>query len=112
RARSLDCQPRLSIPDETIMKPSQSDASHSLGPTLRRAWLGYQRRLDTAMAAAGFDDRRFPDGRVLRMCRDRIETTTSAIGRELDITRQGAAKLVADLHERGYVSIDQSATSG
>ena len=37
-----------------------------LGAALRQAWVGYHRRLDEAMAAAGFDDHGFPDGRVLR----------------------------------------------
>jgi DNA-binding MarR family transcriptional regulator len=64
------------------------------------------------MAVAGFGDRRFPDGRVLRMCRDSSHTTISQIGRELRITRQGAAKIVAGLRVRGYVSVDPSPTSG
>jgi len=85
--------------------------SHSqtvgLGPALRRAWVGYQRRLDEAMAAAGFGDRAFPDGRVLRMCKD-AETTISDIGRELGITRQGASKIVANLRKRRYVTIHSS----
>jgi DNA-binding MarR family transcriptional regulator len=78
-----------------------------LGPALRRAWVGYQRRLDEAMAAAGFGDRGFPDGRVLRMCEDG-DTTISDIGRELGITRQGASKVVANLRQRRYVSIRAS----
>jgi DNA-binding MarR family transcriptional regulator len=96
------------------MSPSQTDDRLEyapLGPALRNAWVGYQRRLDTAMAAAGFGDRGFPDGRVLRMCRDRAGTTVSDIGRELEITRQGAAKIAAGLRDRGYVSIEQSSTS-
>jgi DNA-binding MarR family transcriptional regulator len=78
-----------------------------LGPALRRAWVGYQRRLDEAMAAAGFGDRGFPDGRVLRMCQDG-DTTISDIGRELGITRQGASKIVAALHDRRYVTLRAS----
>ncbi len=83
-----------------------------LGPGLRRAWVGYQRRLDEAMSAAGFDDRGFPDGRVLRMCAGPEATTVSQIGRELGITRQGASKSVASLHQRGYVTVSPSATNG
>ena len=83
-----------------------------LGPALRRAWVAYQQRLDAALADAGFDDRRLPDGRVLRMCRDSPDTTIARIGRELDITRQGAAKIVADLRDRGYVTVEPSPTSG
>src|SRR5256885_12216413 len=81
------------------------DTDVPLGPALRRAWVGYQRRLDDAMAAAGFDDRRFPDGRVLRLCRDRSNITIADIGRELAISRQGAAKVVASLETRGYLSV-------
>ena len=84
----------------------------ALGPTLRRAWLGYQGRLDRAMADAGFDERRFPDGRVLRLCADPAGSTISNIGRELGITRQGAGKVVSHLHDRGYVSVADSPTSG
>jgi DNA-binding MarR family transcriptional regulator len=83
-----------------------------LGPALRRAWVGYQLRLDAAMAAAGFDDRRFPDGRVLRFCSAPSGSTISAIGRELGITRQGAAKVVAHLRESDYVRVADSETSG
>jgi len=93
---------------ETAGVPS---ISLGLGAALRRAWLGYQLRLDGAMAEAGFGDRRFPDGRVLRACSGETGSTISAIGRELDITRQGASKVVAHLRERGYVTVADSRTS-
>ncbi len=64
------------------------------------------------MAAAGFGDRSFPDGRVLRVCSRAGETTTAQIARELEITRQGAAKIVASLRDRGYLTVEASATSG
>jgi DNA-binding MarR family transcriptional regulator len=95
------------------MPPSRSTSRRervNLGPALRRAWVGYQRRLDEEMAAAGFDERGFPDGRVLRMCRAG-PTTTAQIGRGLGITRQGASKIVARLQERGYVLVAPSAAS-
>jgi DNA-binding MarR family transcriptional regulator len=85
--------------------------SVGLGAALRRAWLGYQLRLDRAMAEAGFGERSFPDGRVLRMCADEAGSTISAIGRELGITRQGASKAVAHLRDRGYVVVAESTTS-
>lgn len=66
--------------------------------------------IDQKLAAAGFDDRRFPDGLILRLCRDGREVTISQIGRELSMTRQGASKLVAGLTERGYVTVDKSPT--
>lgn len=83
----------------------------SVAPLLRRAWVGYQLRLDEKMARAGFDDRVVPDGRVLRMCTG-DGASISQIGRALAITRQGAGKMVASLVERGYVSSRASATSG
>jgi DNA-binding MarR family transcriptional regulator len=89
-----------------------ASSSVGLGPALRRAWVGYQHRLDEAMAVAGFDDRRFPDGRVLRLCANPGGSTISAIGRELGITRQGAGKVVRRLEDHGYVSVIDSATSG
>ena len=80
----------------------------ALGPALRRAWVGYQQRLDQEMAAAGFPDRGFPDGRVLRLCARSDDVTAAQIGRELGITRQGAGKIVADLRDRGYVVLGSS----
>ncbi len=61
------------------------------------------------MAAAGFGERRFPDGRVLRICSTSTEPTISHIGRELGITRQGASKIVASLRDREYVTLEPSA---
>ena len=63
------------------------------------------------MAQAGFGERTFPDGRVLRLCSGRAGSTISAIGRELGITRQGASKVVAHLRDRGYVAVADSPTS-
>jgi DNA-binding MarR family transcriptional regulator len=91
---------------------SSREGSVALGPALRQAWLGYQLRLDEAMAVAGFSERRLPDGRVLRLCSESHGSTISAIGRVLGITRQGAAKVVGHLLDRGYVSVADSATSG
>ena len=63
------------------------------------------------MSEMGFGERRFPDGRVLRVCSGQAGSTISAIGRELGITRQGASKVVAHLRDRGYVAITDSTTS-
>jgi DNA-binding MarR family transcriptional regulator len=122
---SPHCQPGLHsctiFPVTAGSRTSEIDAradglparsSVGIGPGLRRAWVGYQHRLDEAMAAAGFDDRRFPDGRVLRLCTNPGGSTISAIGRELGITRQGAGKVVRHLEDHGYVSVVDSATSG
>jgi DNA-binding MarR family transcriptional regulator len=79
-----------------------------LGSALRRAWVGYQRRLDEEMEAAGFPDRGFPDGRVLRLCARSDQVTASSIGRELGISRQGAAKIVGSLRDAGFVTLTAS----
>jgi DNA-binding MarR family transcriptional regulator len=82
-----------------------------LGVALQQAWDGYQRELDRELAAAGFADRGFPDGRVLRLCASaKADVTISQIGRELGITRQGASKIVASLRDRGYVALSPSPT--
>jgi len=86
-------------------------ATPGLGASLRSAWLGYQLRLDRAMAEAGFGERGFPDSRVLRVCSVEAGSTISAIGRELGVTRQGASKVVAHLRDRGYVAVADSTTS-
>lgn len=82
------------------------------GAALRRAWVGYQRRVNEALVWAGFDDRRFPDARVLRLCRRSGHMTVAQLGRELGITRQGAGKVIASLGERGYVSLRPSDRDG
>jgi DNA-binding MarR family transcriptional regulator len=124
-APDTDCQPGLHsatiFPVHAGPNPSDADVgkritsqkeSIGLGPALRHGWIGYQVRLDEAMAAAGFGERRFPDGRALRLCSNPAGSTISAIGREIGITRQGAAKVVAQLSDRGYVSVANSASSG
>jgi DNA-binding MarR family transcriptional regulator len=68
--------------------------------------------MDQELAAAGFADRRFPQGRVLRLCAGPGETTVSDVGRALGITRQGASKIVAGLRARGYVAVTPSAADG
>lgn len=98
---------RQSQPGKTL---KHAAGQQSLGPALRRAWIGYRRRLDAEMAAAGFGDRGFPDGRVLRICSNSPGTTISQIGRELGITRQGASKIVASLRDRRYVTLTGSPT--
>ena len=81
-----------------------------LGSALRQAWVAYRHQLDAELSAAGFGDRGFPDGRVLRLCTGGSDVTISQIGRELGITRQGASKIVASLRDRGYVTLLTSPT--
>jgi DNA-binding MarR family transcriptional regulator len=68
--------------------------------------------LDAEMAGAGFTDRRFPDGRVLRLCSGPDELTISGVARSIGVSRQAASKLVAGLLDRGYVTIAASAEDG
>ena len=116
RAPAANCQLSSQFANISLVVPdadasSVASASLGLGAALRRAWLGYQLRLDRAMAEAGFGERKFPDGRVLRVCSGEAGSTISAIGRELGITRQGASKVVAHLRDRGYVTVADSTTS-
>lgn len=82
-----------------------------LGGALRQAWIGYRRLLEAELAASGFEAR-FPDGRVLRICSRDPDATIADIGRELGLSRQGAAKLVAGLRDRGYLALHPSPASG
>jgi DNA-binding MarR family transcriptional regulator len=95
-------------PAPAELRPGQD----ALGLALRRAQAGYRRQVNEELAAAGFDQRRFPDGRVLMMCAGPGETTISDIGRRLGITRQGASKIVAALRDRGYLEVSPSAADG
>jgi DNA-binding MarR family transcriptional regulator len=90
----------------------EGGSSGPLGAALRRAWVGYQMALDTEMATAGFTERRFPDGRVLHLCRNSDGVTISDIGRDIGISRQAASKVVTAMVERGYVTVSASASDG
>jgi DNA-binding MarR family transcriptional regulator len=85
---------------------------YALGVALRRALAGYRRQMDDQLATAGLAGRKFPAGRVLRMCAGPGATTISDVGRGLGITRQGASKIVAALREEGYLSVTPSDDDG
>ena len=91
--------------------PKEGARPPRLGASLRRAWIGYRRLLEAELAGAGFTAG-FPDARVMRICSRQPDATIAEIGRELGISRQGAAKLVAGLRERGYLTLHPSPTSG
>jgi DNA-binding MarR family transcriptional regulator len=76
------------------------------------ALTGYWQLVGAELAAAGFADRRFPEGRVLVMCAAPGDTTISDVGRRLRITRQGASKIVARLRDDGYLNVSASPTDG
>lgn len=91
---------------------SDGSAAPALGPQLVRSWIGYRRRVEQKLASAGFTDRRLPDGMILRLCVANEGLTVSRIGREMQISRQGASKVVADLCERGFLSLEKSPGDG
>ncbi len=93
-------------------RASETPRRRALGPALRQAWVTYQRLVDAEMARAGFEDRRLPDGRVMRLCQVTDDLTAASIGRELGISRQAAGKLTMDLARRGYLAIGTSPADG
>jgi DNA-binding MarR family transcriptional regulator len=92
--------------------PRRGREKEALGAALRRAWIGYQQRLEAEMASNGYLRRDFPDGRVLHICARSLPVTISDIGRELQISRQGASKVVRNLREHGFVTCHPSPTDG
>lgn len=98
------------IVDNSVEQSVGREGPRRLGAALRQAWVGYQLRLDREMAAAGFEDRRFPDAKVLRMCAGADPVTISDVGRRLGISRQAASKVVSELCERGYTVLERSPT--
>ncbi|MEV6568582.1 MarR family winged helix-turn-helix transcriptional regulator [Streptomyces kronopolitis] len=91
---------------------SDGSGAPALGPQLLRSWIGYRRRVEQKLASSGFTDRRLPDGMLLRLCVAHEGLTLTRIGREMQISRQGASKLVADLCERGFLSLEKSPGDG
>lgn len=91
--------------------PPRDPARGGLGANLRRAWMASHHRLVERLAAAGLADRALPDGRVLAMCAEDAATIVSDIGRGLGISRQGAAKIVARLADRGFLTATASRTT-
>ncbi|WP_411136589.1 MarR family winged helix-turn-helix transcriptional regulator [Streptomyces sp. C10] len=91
---------------------SEGSGTPTLGPQLVRSWIGYRRRVERKLASSGFTDRPLPDGMILRLCVANEGLTVSRIGREMQISRQGASKLVADLCERGFLSLEKSPGDG
>ncbi len=81
-----------------------------LGQALRIAWWSYVHRLDTEMESAGFPERRFAMNYVFALYAQPGAMTISEMGRQFDVTRQAASKIVAELRERGYVRVTASTT--
>lgn len=79
-----------------------------LGQTMRVAWWSYVRRLDIDMEAAGYPERRFAMNYVFALYAQPGPITISEMGRQFDVSRQAASKIVAELRQRGYVDVTAS----
>jgi len=73
-----------------------------LGILLGVAFQEFVRDLHVAHAAAGFADLGRSDGFVFRSL-DLRPMTVSELARHLEITKQGAAQIIDDMEQRGYV---------
>lgn len=74
------------------------------------AWWSYVSRLDTEMKAAGAEMRRASMNYVFALYALPGPMTISQMGRQFDVSRQAASKLVAELRDRGYVQTEASTT--
>jgi len=82
----------------------------AFGRALRIAWWSYVRRLDADLAAAGFDERRFPMIYMFALYAEPAAMTISQMAGRFAISRQAASKIVAKLRELGYVTVTPSTT--
>jgi len=81
-----------------------------LGQALRIAWWSYVHRVDAEMESAGYPERNFPMNYVFALYAQPGPMTISEMGRQFDISRQAASKIVAELRRRGYAQTTASAT--
>ncbi len=73
-----------------------------LGILVLLAYQGFVRQLHDDMATHGFDDLGRSDGVVFRMLSRQARTVTE-LAERLEISKQGAAQIIDDMQERGYV---------
>lgn len=73
-----------------------------IGILLNLAYGAFVARLNAAMAQAGFDDLGPSFGYVFRLL-DEAPASLAAVASRLQITPQGALKIVADMESKGYV---------
>lgn len=92
--------------DGSAARSPQTD----LGQALRMAWWSYVHRLDAEMEAAGFPERRASMNYVFALYAQPGPITISEMGRQFDVSRQAASKIVSELRGRGYVQTAASAT--
>jgi DNA-binding MarR family transcriptional regulator len=91
---------------ESAFRSPQTD----LGQALRIAWWSYVHRLDADMEAAGYPERRAAMNYVFALYAQPGPITISEMGRQFDVSRQAASKIVAELSRRGYVQTTASST--
>lgn len=94
------------VVDEQSQRSPQTD----LGQAIRMAWWSYVHRLDTEMEAAGYPERRFAMNYVFALYAQPGPMTISEMGRQFDVSRQAASKLVGELCREGYLQTTASAT--
>lgn len=92
--------------DEGGPRSPQTD----LGQAIRMAWWSYVHRVDTEMQAGGFPERRFAMNYVFALYAQPGPMTISEMGRQFDVSRQAASKLVGELCREGYLQTAASAT--
>lgn len=92
-------------------RPADAGSSQTaFGRALRLAWWSYVYRLDVEMAAAGFEQRRFPLVYMFALYGEPDALTISQIGKRFSISRQAASKIVANLRNLGYVTVRPSSS--
>ena len=74
-----------------------------LGILLALAYQEFVRELHADLARRGYDDLATSDGYVFRALAHE-PLTTSALASRLEITKQGAGQIVADMTRRGYLT--------
>jgi DNA-binding MarR family transcriptional regulator len=93
-----------------VVESGSRSPQTDLGQALRIAWWSYVHRLDTDMEAAGYPERRAAMNYVFALYAQPAPITISEMGRQFDVSRQAASKIVADLSRRGYVRATPSPT--
>jgi DNA-binding MarR family transcriptional regulator len=74
------------------------------------AWWSYVHRIDKEMESAGFPERRAAMNYVFALYAQPGPMTISEMGRQFDVSRQAASKIVAELRQRGYLRAVTSTT--
>ncbi len=93
-----------------VVNSAHGSPQTDLGQALRIAWWSYVHRIDADMEAAGYPERRAAMNYVFALYAQPGPITISEMGRQFDVSRQAASKIVAELTQRGYVRAVASTT--